>query len=112
MAGRMTNHFQYTETGKKSKGGFAKKTTSGTSFFVQKSKIVEFRYKKVKPADKPDCRPRPAERFCPGKRPPSVQHYKKHLKFLPASGIMGTQRVAFLRKSGCRNATRVFYEIR
>lgn len=77
MAGRMTNHFQYTETGKKSKGGFAKKTTSGTSFFVQKSKIVEFRYKKVKPADKPDCRPRPAERFCSGKRTLAVQHCKK-----------------------------------
>ena len=31
---------------------------------------------------------------------------KKHLKFPPESAIMNLQRVAFLRKSGCRNAAR------
>ena len=34
---------------------------------------------------------------------------KKHLKFPAGATIIKEQRVAFLRKSGCRNATRVFY---
>ena len=33
---------------------------------------------------------------------------EKHLKFRFASAIIGVQRVAFLRKSSCRAATRLF----
>ena len=35
---------------------------------------------------------------------------EKHLKFRFSSAIIGVQRVAFLRKSSCRAATRFFAE--
>ena len=49
--------------------------------------------------------------FTYGRKKKRIELLKKHLKSTAESAIINTQRVAFLRKSGCRNAARLFAEM-